>query len=50
MPTAGVLAAAAVAALLIVGAAKAVHGVKRVSHQVGCLAKTGHKCPVQAEK
>jgi len=49
MPTAGVLAAAAVAAILIVGAAKTAHGVKRISHQVGCLAKTGHKCPVQAK-
>ncbi len=42
MPTAGVLAAAAVAAILIVGAAKTAHGVKRVGHQVGCLARRGN--------
>jgi hypothetical protein len=30
--------------LLVIGAQKTVHGVKKVGHQIGCIAKTGHKC------
>ena len=44
MPTPGILVAAMAVALLVVGAQKAVHGAKKVGHQIGCVVKTGHKC------
>lgn len=45
MPTPGIIMAAMAVTLLIVGAQKSIHGVKKVTHQIACLAKTGHKCP-----
>ena len=36
--------AAMAVALLVIGAQKAVHGVKKVGQHIGCIAKTGHKC------
>ncbi len=36
--------AALVVTLAVAGVHKTVHGVKKVSHQIGCIAKTGHKC------
>ena len=30
--------------LLVIGVQKSIHGVKKVGHQIGCVAKTGHKC------
>ena len=45
MPTPGIIVAALAVTLLIAGAQRTVHGVKKVSHQIACLAKTGHKCP-----
>ena len=30
--------------LVVIGAQKTVHGVKKVGHHIGCIAKTGHKC------
>ena len=44
MPTPGILVAAMAVAWVVIGAQKTVHGVKKVGHQIGCLAKTGHKC------
>jgi hypothetical protein len=31
-------------ALVAIGAQKTAHGVKKLGHQIGCIAKTGHKC------
>ena len=45
MPTPGIVIAALAVALAVAGVQKTVHGVKKVSHQIGCLAKSGHKCP-----
>lgn len=45
MPTPGIIVAAMAVGLLVIGVQKTVHGVKKVSHQIACLAKTGHKCP-----
>ncbi len=45
MPTPGIIVAVMAVALLAIGAHKAVHGVKKVGHQIGCFVKTGHKCP-----
>ena len=45
MPTTGIIVAAMAVALVVIGAQKTVPGVKKVGHQIGCLAKTGHKCP-----
>ena len=50
MPTPAVVVAAMAIALLAIGAQKAVHGVKKVSHQIGCFAKTGHKCPLKPKQ
>ena len=44
MPTPGILVAAMAAGLLVIGVQKAVHGVKKVGHQIGCVAKMGHQC------
>jgi hypothetical protein len=44
MPTPGVVVAALAVGLLIIGAHKAVHGVKKAGHEIGCIVKTGHKC------
>lgn len=44
MPSAGVFAVAAVATLLFVGASKAVHGVKKAAHAIGCVVRHGHNC------
>ena len=50
MPTAGVIVAAMAAALVVVGARKTVHGVEKVGHQIGCLAKkAGHKCVAKSK-
>jgi len=45
MPTPGILVAAMAVALLVVGAQKAVHGAKKVGHQIGCVVTKGHRCP-----
>ena len=45
MPSPGTLAVAVAVALLAIGAQKAVHVAKKAGHQIGCLVKTGHKCP-----
>ena len=44
MPSAGVIVGAMVVGLLAIGAHKAVHGVKKAAHEIGCVVKTGHKC------
>jgi len=44
MPTPGIIVAAMAVTLLIVGAQKSIHGVKKAGHQIGCFVKTGHKC------
>ena len=44
MPTPGIIVAAMVIGLLVIGVQKSIHGVKKVGHQIGCVAKTGHKC------
>jgi hypothetical protein len=49
MPTPGIIVAAMAVTLLAVGAHKAVHGVKKAGHQIGCFVKMGHKCPPKPE-
>ena len=49
MPTPGLVVAAMAVGLLVIGAQRAVHGVRKVGHQIGCLAKTGHKCAPKAQ-
>jgi hypothetical protein len=44
MPTPGIIVAAMAVALVVIGAQKTVHGVKKVGHHIRCIAKTGHKC------
>ena len=44
MPTPGIIVAAMAIGLLLIGVQKSVHGVKKLGHQIGCVAKTGHKC------
>lgn len=48
MPTTGIIVAAMAVGLLVIGAQKAAHGVKKAGHQIGCFVKTGHKCPPKA--
>jgi hypothetical protein len=50
MPTPGIVAAAMAIGLLVIGAQRAVHGVKKAGHQIGCLTKTGHKCPPKPQQ
>ncbi len=45
MPTPGILVAAMAVGLLVIGVQKTVHGAKKVSHQIGCVVKSGHRCP-----
>ena len=44
MPTPGILVAAMAVGMLVVGVQKTVHGVKKVTHKIACVVKTGHKC------
>jgi hypothetical protein len=45
MPAPGIIVVAMVVALFAIGAHKAAHGVKRAGRQIGCIVRTGHKCP-----
>lgn len=44
MPSAGIIVAAMAITLVVIGAQKTVHDVKKAGHQMVCIAKTGHKC------
>ena len=37
--------AAMAVGLLVIGVQKTVHGVKKVGHEIGCVVRTGHRCP-----
>jgi hypothetical protein len=44
MPSAGVLAAAALAAMLFLGGRGVVHGIKKAGHAVACVFHHGKTC------
>lgn len=50
MPSAPILAVLAIGAMLAIGTSKTIHGVKKLGHQIGCVVRSGHKCPKPAPK
>jgi hypothetical protein len=50
MPSAGIIAIAALGTMLVIGVSKTEHWFKSVIHQTGCVVAHGHKCTGDAAK